>query len=37
MNVGRCQRTIRVVKARGIGHDLDQRELRITGQGVKVE
>jgi len=37
MNAGRGQRTIRVVKARGIGHDLDQRELRITGQGVKVE
>jgi hypothetical protein len=25
------------VKARGIEHDLDERDLRITGHGVEVE
>ncbi len=33
---GRGRRTIRVVKARGIEHDLDARELRITSRGVEV-
>jgi len=33
---GRGRRTIRVVKARGIDHDLDVRELRITSLGVEV-
>lgn len=32
----RGQRTLRVVKARGISHDLDQHELRISGQGIEV-
>lgn len=33
---GRGRRTIRVVKARGIEHDLDERELHITSRGVEV-
>jgi len=33
---GRGRRTIRVVKARGIEHDLDEQDLRITGHGVEV-
>jgi circadian clock protein KaiC len=33
---GRGRRTIRVVKARGLEHDLDARELRITAKGVEV-
>lgn len=37
LNERRGRRTIRVVKARGIAHDLDEHELRITGLGVEVE
>jgi circadian clock protein KaiC len=33
---GRGRRSIRVIKARGIEHDLDERELCITRQGVEV-
>ncbi len=32
----RARRTIRIVKARGIKHDLDVEDLRITGKGVEV-
>ena len=33
---GKGRRTMRIVKARGIDHDLDERELRISGRGVEV-
>jgi circadian clock protein KaiC len=33
---GRGRRTIRIGKARGIDHDLDLRELRITATGIEV-
>ena len=32
----RAQRTLRVVKARGIAHDLNEHDLTITGRGVEV-
>lgn len=34
---GRGRRTIRVVKARGIKHDLDQHQLRITSKGAEIK
>jgi circadian clock protein KaiC len=33
---GKGRRTMRIVKARGIDHDLDERQLRISGRGVEV-
>jgi circadian clock protein KaiC len=33
---GRGRRTLRVAKARGIAHDLDVHDLRITSTGVEV-
>ncbi len=33
----RGRRTLRVMKARGIGHDLDVHELRITAKGVEID
>ena len=33
----RGRRTVRIVKARGIEHDLDEHDLRITARGVEVE
>lgn len=33
---GRGRRTMRVVKARGVAHDLDIHELRIKESGVEV-
>ncbi|QHI96745.1 AAA family ATPase [Xylophilus rhododendri] len=32
----RAQRTLRIVKARGIAHDLDEHELTITASGIEV-
>jgi circadian clock protein KaiC len=32
----RARRTLRVIKARGIAHDLDEHELNITSHGVEV-
>ena len=32
----RAQRTLRVVKARGIAHDLDEHDLAITSRGIEV-
>jgi len=32
----RAQRTLRIVKARGIAHDLDEHDLTITSNGIKV-
>ena len=32
----RTRRTVRIIKARGIDHDLEKRELRITAQGVQI-
>lgn len=37
LDARRGRRTIRIVKARGIEHDLDERDLRITSHGVEVE
>jgi len=37
LNDGRGKRTLRIVKARGIGHDLDERGLCITSRGVEVK
>lgn len=34
---GRGRRTFRVVKARGIAHDLDVREMRIAATGIEIE
>jgi len=33
---GRARRTIRIIKARGLEHDLEKREVQITRQGVRV-
>ena len=37
MSEGRARRTLRVIKARGIGHDLHEHVLRISSTGVGVE
>jgi circadian clock protein KaiC len=34
---GKARRTVQVVKARGIEHDLDVHTLRITGGGIEVD
>lgn len=36
LSARRGARTLRIVKARGIPHDLDVHELKITGKGVEV-
>jgi circadian clock protein KaiC len=36
-NSGRARRTLQVVKARGIEHDLEVHELRISSKGVSVD
>lgn len=36
MEAGRGRRTLRVVKARGLQHDLDEHDVRISAKGVEV-
>ncbi len=37
LQAGKARRTLRVVKARGVDHDLDVHQLQITSHGIKLD